>query len=115
MDETRLGAWIAAHLGAPDLTVEESRPLGGGSIQENRLIRCRIGEGIREFVLRRDAPATIASSRSRREEFRLLEAAHQADLGVAINFPALDPTPHDASTASTEGASANPVGDDEQP
>lgn len=85
MDETRLGAWIAAHLGAPDLTVEESRPLGGGSIQENRLIRCRIGEGIREFVLRRDAPATIASSRSRREEFRLLEAAHAA--GVRVPEP----------------------------
>jgi putative transposase len=45
---------------------------------------------------------------------RLLEAAHQADLGVAINFPALDPIPGDATTASTDGASANPEDDDEQ-
>lgn len=85
MDGTRLGAWIAGQLGVPDLTVEESRPLGGGSIQENRLIRCRIGEGTRDFVLRRDAAATIASSRSRREEFRLLEAAWAA--GVRVPEP----------------------------
>jgi len=85
MDETRLSAWIAAHLGIPDLRIEESRPLGGGSIQENRLIRCRSGEGVRAFVLRRDAAATIASSRSRREEFRLLEAAHAA--GVRVPEP----------------------------
>lgn len=85
MDETRLSAWIATHLGVPGATIEESRALGGGSIQENRLIRCRIGEGTREFVLRRDAPATIASSRSRREEFRLLEAAHAA--GVRVPEP----------------------------
>ncbi len=85
MDATRLGAWIADTLGAPDLTIEESRALGGGSIQENRLVRCRTGGGIREFVLRKDAPATIASSRSRREEFRLLQAAHAA--GVRVPEP----------------------------
>lgn len=85
MDETRLSAWIAAHLGVPEARIEESRALGGGSIQENRLIRCRIGEVTREFVLRKDAPATIASSRSRREEFRLLEAAHTA--GVRVPEP----------------------------
>jgi aminoglycoside phosphotransferase (APT) family kinase protein len=85
MDDTRLGAWIAATLGVPGVTVAESRALGGGSIQENRLVRCRVGEGVREFVLRRDAPATIASSRTRREEFRLLEAAHAA--GVRVPEP----------------------------
>jgi aminoglycoside phosphotransferase (APT) family kinase protein len=85
MDETRLGPWIAGQLGVPEVTIEESRALGGGSIQENRLVRCRIGEGTREFVLRRDAPATIASSRSRREEFRLLEAAFTA--GVRVPEP----------------------------
>ena len=85
MDETRLGAWIADRLGVPEVTIEESRALGGGSIQENRLVRCRIGEGNREFVLRRDAPATIASSRSRREELHLLEAAAAA--GVLVPEP----------------------------
>ncbi len=64
MDDTRLGAWIADTLGVSDLVIEDSRALGGGSIQENRLIRCRTGQTVREFVLRRDAPATIASSRS---------------------------------------------------
>ncbi|MCJ2014771.1 phosphotransferase family protein [Methylobacterium sp. J-076] len=85
MDEMRLGAWIAGHLREPGLTIEENRPLGGGSIQENRLIRCRLGEGRREFVLRKDAPATIASSRSRSEEFRLLQAAWAA--GVRVPEP----------------------------
>ncbi len=90
MDETRLGAWIAGRLGVPAVTIEESQALGGGSIQENRLLRCRIGTGrqtdvTREFVLRRDAAATIASSRSRQEEFRLLEAAFAA--GVRVPEP----------------------------
>jgi aminoglycoside phosphotransferase (APT) family kinase protein len=34
--------------------------------------------GAREFVLRKDAQAVIASSRSREEEFRILEVAHVA-------------------------------------
>ncbi len=78
MDQDRLRAWIAGHLGCPDLVIEETRPLGGGSIQENRLVRCRLLEEKRAFVLRMDAAATIASSRSRAEEFRILETVWAA-------------------------------------
>lgn len=84
-EETRLRDWIAGHLGAPDLAIEEIRPLGGGSIQENRLVRCRMGARTRGFVLRKDAAATIASSRTRAEEFRILAAAWRA--GVRVPKP----------------------------
>jgi aminoglycoside phosphotransferase (APT) family kinase protein len=33
---------------------------------------------VREFVLRKDAPATIASSRTRREEYAIMKAANEA-------------------------------------
>lgn len=85
MELERLRAWIAAHLGRPDLVIDEIRPLGGGSIQENRLVRCRLGGEERGFVLRMDAPATIASSRSRAEEFRILAAVW--DAGVRVPEP----------------------------
>ena len=85
MDQDRLRAWIAGHLGCPDLVIAETRPLGGGSIQENRLVRCRLSGEKRAFVLRMDAPATIASSRSRAEEFRILETVFAA--GVRVPEP----------------------------
>lgn len=85
MDRERLRAWIAAHLDRPDLVIEEIRPLGGGSIQENRLVRCLYAGETRAFVLRMDAAATIASSRSRAEEFRILEAVWAA--GVRVPEP----------------------------
>ena len=85
MDQEPLRAWLAEHLGCPDLAIADMRPLGGGSIQENRLVRCRVGGGTRAFVLRMDAAATIASSRSRAEEFRILEAVWRA--GVRVPEP----------------------------
>ncbi|SDM71695.1 Predicted kinase, aminoglycoside phosphotransferase (APT) family [Methylobacterium phyllostachyos] len=85
MDQERLREWIAAHLGRPDLVIEDVRALGGGSIQENRLVRCRIAGEERGFVLRMDAPATIASSRSRAEEFCILETVWKA--GVRVPEP----------------------------
>ncbi|WP_267420819.1 phosphotransferase family protein [Methylobacterium sp. GC_Met_2] len=85
MNQDRLRAWIAGHLGCPDLVIEETRPLGGGSIQENRLVRCQLSGETRAFVLRMDAPATIASSRSRAEEFRVLETVWAA--GVRVPEP----------------------------
>ena len=85
MDQERLRYWLAGTLGRPDLAIAETRPLGGGSIQENRLVRCQLGDEIRAFVLRMDAAATIASSRSRAEEFRILEAVWNA--GVRVPEP----------------------------
>src|SRR5829696_627975 len=90
LDEDRkakLRSWIAQRLGTDDLALEDVQPLGGGSIQENWRIRCVMegGRTTRDFVLRKDAPATIASSRPRSEEFAVLAAAHRA--GVRVPEP----------------------------
>lgn len=83
---TRLQGWIAERLGDPDAAIEAPKPLSGGAIQENWRIVCRLGDGSqREFALRKDALATIASSRARDEEFALLKAAH--DAGVLVPEP----------------------------
>ena len=81
-----LQAWIAGRTGISQLVVDEVRPLQGGSIQENWRIRCRIAHGgstaTRDFVLRKDAPASIASSRPRAEEHAILAAACRAGIRV---------------------------------
>src|SRR3954464_13781175 len=76
----KLQTWIGRRLGPDDLIVESVQPLGGGSIQENWRVRCVLdgGRETREFVLRKDAPATIASSRPRSAEFAVLAAAYRA-------------------------------------
>lgn len=77
--KTALRDWIRARLGSDEPTILEIEPLGGGSIQENWRVRCCFGEnGTRDFVLRKDAPATIASSRPRAQEFAIMAAAHKA-------------------------------------
>src|SRR4051812_35115269 len=87
--KAKLRSWIAQRLGTDDVIVDEVHPLGGGSIQENWRVRCILhpeGERtISEIVLRKDAPATIASSRPRSEEFAILAAAHRA--GVCVPSP----------------------------
>lgn len=90
-DEERraLAAWIAEQAGAQSCEILEARQLSGGAIQENWLIQVELQEaGARrrlDFVLRADAPSGVASSRSRAEEFALLEAARGA--GVAAPEP----------------------------
>jgi aminoglycoside phosphotransferase (APT) family kinase protein len=76
----RLQRWMAERLCAPNLVLEALEPLGGGSIQENWRLRCQLdfGETPSEFVLRKDAPAIIASSRTREQEFKIMEVAHAA-------------------------------------
>jgi aminoglycoside phosphotransferase (APT) family kinase protein len=77
--KSRLQTWLAERLNAPDLAVQVFEPLSGGSIQENWRLRCLLPNGtVREFVLRKDAPATIASSRTRREEYAIMKAANEA-------------------------------------
>jgi aminoglycoside phosphotransferase (APT) family kinase protein len=73
-----LEARLAALLGADRARVLSAEKLSGGAIQENWAIAVEAGGGTRRLVLRRDAPATIAASRSRREEFLLLRAAWEA-------------------------------------
>ena len=94
----RLGNWLAAALGAERVVVEGARALTGGAIQQNVALDLRVrgagaagtagaaGDGAPlAAVLRRDAPATIAESRGRREEHAVLEAAHAA--GVTVPRP----------------------------
>lgn len=90
-DEQRASAlrsWIVGRTGISGLTVDEVRPLKGGSIQENWRVRCSVVRGedgaaaTRDFVLRKDAPAVIASSRPRAEEHAILAAACRAGVRV---------------------------------
>lgn len=84
-----LGGWIAARLGLPSVRVVDAGLLPGGAIQENWLLTCRLGDGpeapSRRFVLRRNAAATIASSRPLAEELAILSVAHAA--GVLVPAP----------------------------
>ena len=80
-----LRAWIAGQLGAREVALAEIQPLGGGSIQENWRIDCVVDGAPARFVLRKDSAATIASSRSRPEEFAILQAAHRG--GVCVPEP----------------------------
>lgn len=83
--QVALRDWLRGQLDAPDLTIEGVEPLSGGSIQENWKLRCILRGDARSFVLRKDAPATIASSRPRAEEFMIMRAAHRA--GVRVPEP----------------------------
>lgn len=84
-----LGAWIAPRLGVPVVRIEDAQLLPGGAIQENWQLTCRLGDGpdaaVARFVLRRNATATIASSRPLVEEFAVLQVAHAA--GVTVPRP----------------------------
>lgn len=87
----RLGDWLAGALGAEAVAVRGLSRLSGGAIQENwRLdVDCtggaRPGQGA--WVLRTDAPSTIATSHGRAAEFAILTVAHGA--GVAAPEPIL--------------------------
>jgi len=80
-----LQSWMSKAVSAGAVSIDDIRPLPGGSIQENWRIKCRIDDAPGDLVLRKDAPATIESSRSRKEEFALLRAAYGA--GVLVPRP----------------------------
>jgi aminoglycoside phosphotransferase (APT) family kinase protein len=82
--QARLSAWLAGALGAPVEIAKVSR-LTGGAIQENWLIEVTVGDSPRGLVIRKDAPAGISASHSRKDEFALIRAAHAA--GVAVPEP----------------------------
>jgi aminoglycoside phosphotransferase (APT) family kinase protein len=81
----RLTAWVGEKLGEP-VAIRAIERLSGGAIQENWGLTLVHGDGREaQLVLRRDAAATIASSRSRAEEFSLLESAQRQ--GIAVPAP----------------------------
>ncbi len=80
----RLAGWMAETLGQ-DVQVTGLKPLKGGGIQENWTVETIVEGSPRAFVLRKDAPATIEASHSRRDEFAIIEVAHAA--GVTVPEP----------------------------
>lgn len=63
--------------------------LSGGAIQENVAVEAHVADGplagTHAWVLRRDAPSTVAVSHSRAHEFEILRAVHAA--GVLVPEP----------------------------
>ena len=84
-----LEAFLARASGADRVEVLACDKLSGGAIQENWLLHARFGSGPltgrQDLVLRRDSPTGVAVSRSRHEEFRLLQVAR--DAGVTVPEP----------------------------
>lgn len=85
VDNALLRAWLAEALAARQVRVKTAERLTGGAIQENWALDIEVDGVCGRLVLRRDAPATVASSRSRRDEFALISAAW--DAGVTVPRP----------------------------
>lgn len=89
LERAALERWLAGAADARRVQVLEARPLSGGAIQENWLLRIAFEggaqDGERELVLRTDAPSSVAVSLSRPQEFALLKAATAA--GVTVPEP----------------------------
>lgn len=92
MSEDRRSAlevFLARATGAHWVRVLGEERLGGGAIQDNRLLLVEFAggrlDGRHELVLRTDAPSGVAASWDREHEFRILEAVHAA--GVAAPEP----------------------------
>ncbi|WP_456269780.1 phosphotransferase family protein [Kushneria sp. AK178] len=77
--DSALSAWLAQQSGADSVVINARRRLGGGAVQDNRLLEVTVTggpmEGEQRWVLRSDARAPLAISASRAEEFILLERA----------------------------------------
>lgn len=84
MDEASLAAWLSQAAGASVAITSRTR-LSGGAIQQNWRLDVTVAGTPHSWVLRTDAPATLAVSRSRLEEFALLQTAHAA--GVPVPEP----------------------------
>jgi aminoglycoside phosphotransferase (APT) family kinase protein len=85
MDEGELRYWLVRTTGDPGLRVTGLRRLLGGAIQQNWALDVTLRGEKQAWVLRTDAPAVLAVSHSRAEEFALLRAAAAA--GVTVPRP----------------------------
>ncbi len=85
----RLEQFFGREAGARKVAIEAVALLSGGTIQENWALDAAIGDGpmagTHRWVLRTDAPAAIAVSLTRAQEFAVLRVAHAA--GVAAPRP----------------------------
>jgi aminoglycoside phosphotransferase (APT) family kinase protein len=84
-----LAQWLRAQTHADTLVIGAMTRLSGGAIQENWALSVDVTggpyDGRQEWVLRTDSASSLAVSRSRAEEFALLDAVHAA--GVAVPKP----------------------------
>jgi aminoglycoside phosphotransferase (APT) family kinase protein len=84
-----LAQWLRDEAQADHVVIEKMARLSGGAIQENWSLDARVTggpyAGAQQWVLRTDSASSIAVSRSRAQEFALLEAVHRA--GVAVPKP----------------------------
>lgn len=88
-----LARWTATALGASEVRLAVPAKMSGGAIQENWSLDVAVADGPHAgdlaLVLRTDAPSGVSASRTRAEEYALLQAAFAA--GVAVPEPlALD-------------------------
>lgn len=69
-----------------EIVIEALQRLSGGAIQENWVVGVRIAgsdwEGSHRWVLRTDAPSSVALSLTRAQEFSVLRVAHEAGVKV---------------------------------
>ncbi|MGL4728019.1 MAG: phosphotransferase family protein [Bosea sp. (in: a-proteobacteria)] len=84
--QNRLARWLSEALGANSAAIVSLKPLAGGAIQENWLLDLDVSGGVRSglqrLVIRKDAPASIASSHNRKDEFALLAMAYAGGITV---------------------------------
>ncbi|MGK8436803.1 phosphotransferase family protein [Ectopseudomonas hydrolytica] len=84
-----LADFIAQQLRCEQFRIESCQRLTGGAIQENWLLIAKLLDGdrhsVHRWVLRTDAPSSVAASMSRTQEFAVLQAVHKA--GVRVPEP----------------------------
>jgi aminoglycoside phosphotransferase (APT) family kinase protein len=85
MDEGELRYWLVRTTGDPGLRITGLQRMSGGAIQQNWALDVTLRGEPRRWVLRTDAPAVLAVSHSRAQEFALLRAALAA--GVTVPKP----------------------------
>ena len=95
--EAAVARWLEHEMGAQRVRVTRYERLGGGAIQENAALDVDVEDGAwhgrHAFVLRRDAPSTVAASLTRAQEFAVLRVAHAAGVKApAPLFLCRDPT-----------------------
>ena len=85
----RFARWLAERPGIAAAELTALAPLSGGAIQENWRVEARVDRGDgpldERYVLRCDAPSTIAASLTRLQEFAVLQAVFAA--GVRVPEP----------------------------
>lgn len=86
---SRIARFVRDASGAEDATVTALTRMSGGAVQQNWALDAKVSggpfEGEQRWVLRMDAPAVVAESLTRAEEFRVLEA--MAEAGVLAPRP----------------------------